>query len=261
MIYWEAGKKETNNLNLSGEARMSDQTPALIEQFKSEATIAGAMVYEAKNADDAKSYILKLAQEQKIQRIVKSKSPLAEQIGLRKFLEKAGLKVTESNIKEWFAQLAEENSLHLPDSPTLKQIVDLITKATGEKLEPDPQVVHKSIRRALRRHYLEAGMGITEAEIAIAETGTAISLCNDGSSRLAAILPLIHVTLIAGKGIVGTLDEATIRLKALSKTVQGNSLPAYITYITGRNTTGDIPGALMARAQGPAEEHVVLITT
>jgi hypothetical protein len=36
-------------------------------------------------------------------------------------------------------------------------------------------------------------------------------------------------------------------------------MPSFVTYLTGRNTTGDIPGAMRARAQGPEEEHIVVV--
>jgi hypothetical protein len=48
-------------------------------------------------------------------------------------------------------------------------------------------------------------------------------------------------------------------VKGSSRGIPGHKLPAFITYLTGRNTTADIPGALFARAQGPASEIILLI--
>jgi L-lactate utilization protein LutB len=84
-------------------------------------------------------------------------------------------------------------------------------------------------------------------------------LCNEGNSRLVSALPLIHVILLDGAALVPTLDAAVARLKSLARDKSDGRWPSYVTYLTGRNTTGDIPGALMARAQGPAEEHIVLV--
>ncbi len=45
---------------------MDAQVTELVEQFKAEASRAGAVVYEASSAEDANNYILKLAQERDV---------------------------------------------------------------------------------------------------------------------------------------------------------------------------------------------------
>lgn len=232
----------------------------LVEQFKAEATRTGAVVYEAKDAEDAKDYVLKLARERNMKHVVKSESMLAEQFGLREHLENAGIGVAETDLGEWIAQLAGERPAHMGGpAKTIEQVAELISKATGQKLEPDPQALVNAARRALRQSCIDADMGISEADTGIAETGTLVAVSNEGNARLVAILPPIHVTMIDRENLVPTMEDATVRLKSLGKSSTGLRMPSYVTYITGRNTTADIPGALMARAQGPAEEHIVLI--
>ena len=234
----------------------------LAEQFKTEATGARAVVYEAKDADDANNYVLKLAQEHNVKHIVKSKSALAEEIGLREYLENAGIEVRETDLAEWISQLAGERSPHVAGPTahkTIEQVAELISKATGEELEPDPQVLLNAARRALRQSYIDADMGISEADIAIAETGTLVIVSDEGNARLVAVLPPIHVTMVDCEKLVPTMDDAIVRIKSLGQNMTGRKIASYVTYITGRNTTGDIPRALMARAQGPEEEHVVLV--
>lgn len=238
-------------------------TRELIERFTTEAITARAIVYEAKDADDVNNYILKLAQERQVKRVVKSKSRLAEEIGLREYLEKNGIEVTETDLGDWITQLAGGGSLDWSESArdkTIQEIAKLVSKATNEELEPDPPAIFKAARRALRPSYITADMGISGADMGIAETGTLVMLCDEGNTRLVAVLPPIHVTLVDSDGLVFTLDDAVARLKSLSGSKTGRKLPSYVTYLTGRNTTGDIPGALMARAQGPAEEHIVLVS-
>jgi len=238
---------------------MATGATELAERFKKEATRAGAVVYEARDANDASSYVLKLAHEHNVKHAVKSSSTLVQEIGLREHLENAGIEVKETDIGKWLAQLAGEGPVHVPESAkTIEQAADLVARATGEKLSPDPQVLLNAARRALRQSYIDADMGISEASVGIAETGTLVIISNEGNARLVAILPPIHVTMIDCENLVSTMEDAAVRLKSLSKNVTGHKMPGYITYITGRNTTGDIPGALMARAQGPEEEHIVL---
>jgi len=225
----------------------------LAEQFKAEATRAGAVVYEAKDAEDAKDYVLRLAQEHKVKRIVKSKSKVADEIGLREHLESAGIGVRETGLGEWSAQLGVEVPAHAPDPAarkTLQQVAELISKATGEELEPAPQVLLNAARRALRQACIDADMGISGADIGIAETGTLVMVNDEGNARLVAVLPPIHVTLVDCEKLVATMDDATLTLESVIEKSTGPKMPSYVTYITGRNTTGDIPQALMARAQG-----------
>jgi L-lactate utilization protein LutB len=102
-------------------------------------------------------------------------------------------------------------------------------------------------------------MGLSGASIAIAETGTLVIISNEGNDRLVATLPPIHVAMIGREKLVSSLNGAATILKSLSKGTTGQKMPEDITYISGRSTTADIPGAPMIRGQGPEEVHIVLL--
>lgn len=235
---------------------MGAKVAGLVEQFKAEAGRAGAVVCAASSAEDAGNYILKLAQERDVKNAVKSHSKLAENIKLRQRMEKAGIVVTEADLGEWLAQLAGEKPA---GRKTIGQMEKLISKAAGEKLNPDPRVLLNAANHAIRQYCIDADLGISEADMAIAETGTLVIVGNEGVTRLVAVLPRIHVTLVDCQNLVPVMEDVFIKLKSLSRDMASHSMPAYATYITGRNTTADIPGALLARAQGPAEEHIILV--
>jgi len=186
----------------------------LVERFKTEAARSGAVVYEAKDAKDAGDYVLKVAQERGVKHIVKSKSMLAEEIGLREQLENAGIEVRETDIAEWITQLARERPAHaeyLVPPKTIEQVAELISKATGEQLEAEPKALSIAARRALRQSCIVADMGISEASIAIAETGTLIIMSNEGNDRLVAVLPPIHVTMLDREELVSNMEDATAK--------------------------------------------------
>jgi L-lactate dehydrogenase complex protein LldF len=225
----------------------------LIEQFKKEAARVGSKIFIAGTGEEAVGYILNLLQEKKITTVVKSDSALAAQLNLRQHLENSGARVTETSIVQWVQQLSGGK-----EAPVDK-IADLMSSAIGEKVEANPQAILKAARRALKDTYLNAGLGITQADFGIAESGTVISLEDEGNSRLAAALPHIHLTLLDGNCLVANLNEAAEKIKNSSGGIPGHKVPTFITYLTGRNTTGDIPGALFARAQGPAEEHILIL--
>lgn len=235
---------------------MGAQVAGLVTQFKAEASRAGAVVYEASSAEDASTYILKLAQERNLKTAVKSKSKVADEIKVKKQLEKAGIEVKEADLKEWIAQLSGGKTT---ERNTIKQVAKLISEATGKKLNPDPRVLLNAANLAIRQYCIDADMGISEADVAIAETGTLVIWGNEGVTRLVAVLPRIHVTVVDSQNVVPVMEDVMARLESLKGDIAGQVVPGYVTYITGRNTTADIPGAVLARAQGPAEEHIIMM--
>jgi iron-sulfur cluster protein len=236
--------------------------PQLVEQFKSQAIKAGAVVYEAEDAEDACKHVLKLAQERRVKHIVKSKSMLGEEIELREHLEKAGIGVTETDIGEWIVQLAGERPAHLVGPAihkTIEQVTELISKATGQELGTDPQALLDAARRALRQTYIDADMGISGANIAIAETGTLAIVTNEGNGCMATTLPSVHVALVGYEKIVSSWKDAAAIFRLLSRCTAGMKMPVYISHITGPSRTDAIPGAVLRGAGGPGEVHIVLV--
>jgi len=197
-----------------------------------------------------------------VQRMVKSRSVVATEIGLNKHLEDADIEVIETDLEGWVAQLAGEEpsrSASHGAQENVEQVAELLSKAIGERLEPDPELVLQASRRYLRQSIINADMGISGANIAIAESGTLVIIDNEGNSRLVATLPLIHVALIGCEKLVSSLNDGATILKLIIGNAAGKKMPTYITYISGRSTTADIPGAPLLRAQGPEEVHIVLL--
>jgi len=196
----------------------------LIEQFQNEAGQAGAIVQIASVESKVTTLILNLSCEYKARHVVISGSPLANTCRLKEVLVEAGVEVIKTALSEQPPGIDDAKAL--TDKP--------------------------------KRKYLEADLGICEASVGIAETGTLVITGNEGDERLVTILPRIHITLLNVDNLVATMEDAMARLKSGFPAVPGRRLPRYVTYLTGRNTTGDIPGALTARAQGPEQEYVVI---
>jgi iron-sulfur cluster protein len=252
---------------LSGEIRRIKEKsiadlPCLVEQFKSQAVKAGTIVYEAEDAEDACNYVLQLAREHGVKRIVKSKSMLGEEIELREHLEKAGVTVTETDIGEWLIQLAGERPAHLVGPAvhkTIEQVAELISKVTGHKLGTEPQALLDAARSALRRTYIDADMGISGANIGIAETGTLAIVTNEGNGCMATTMPPIHVAVVGYEKIIPGWKHAAAIFRLLSRCTAGMKMPVYISHITGPGRTDAFQGKILYGAGGPREVHFVLV--
>jgi L-lactate dehydrogenase complex protein LldF len=235
---------------------MSVESTNTVAAFIAEAGKAGARVHEASSAEDALAYLLKLSREHNVKSAVKSKSEIANEMKLRECLEKAGIGVVETDLREWLSQLSGGDD---EGGKTVGQVWELISKATGHKLDTEPRVLLNAANLLVRQKCLDADLGISEAVAAIVETGTLVITGNEGVTRLVAVLPRIHVTILESQNVVYTLEDVFSKIQKNNPGRTGQVLPAYVTYITGRNTTADIPGAVLARAQGPAEEHIIVV--
>lgn len=243
--------------------RCIDRLPELVEQFTDEATKVGCVVHRAADAEDARRIVAELAKERGVKLVVKSKTMVAEEIDLNPYLEDQGIKVVETDLGEWIIQLANEHPSHIL-APALhktrEQIADLIGKASGRDLSKASNTeIVATAREYLRQSFISADMGISGANIAIAESGTLVLVTNEGNGRLVTTLPPIHVALVGVEKIVPSLDEATEVLKLLAPSATGQKMSVYTSFTTGPSRSADIENSLTVGVHGPKEVHVILV--
>ncbi|HWR02915.1 MAG TPA: LUD domain-containing protein [Humidesulfovibrio sp.] len=227
----------------------------LLAEFTKKAEALGVTVHVAKTAHEANEIIGKIAQKANVKRIVKSKSMTAEETLLNHHLEDLGLEVTETDLGEWIIQLRHEGPTHMV-MPAIHlsrdQVADLFSDVTGAKQTNDIQKLVKVARRELRRKYVEADMGISGGNFAIAETGS-IALCtNEGNARLVTTLPRVHVALVGLDKLTRSINDALRVIRALPKNATGQAITSYVSWITG-------PGECQSSANGKKEMHVVFL--
>ena len=94
-------------------------------------------------------------------------------------------------------------------------------------------------------------VGITSAQLAIAETGTLVLESDAESHRLTSLIPPVHICILQTSKIRQTLNEVLDSIDTeRSRTV---------TFITGASRTSDIELTLAIGVHGPRELHVILI--
>ncbi|WP_243545505.1 L-lactate dehydrogenase (quinone) large subunit LdhH [Pseudodesulfovibrio tunisiensis] len=263
-VSYRAGRanafKDIDTKALIGEiASIKDKAAAnlddLYEEFKRNAEAAGVHVHYARDAEDANRIICEIAKATRSRKIVKSKSMTAEETLLNHALEDENLEVVETDLGEWIIQLRHEGPSHMV-MPAIHlsryQVKDLFTDVTGKKQEPDIEKLVKVARRELRQKYIEADMGITGANFAIAETGTIGLVTNEGNARLVSTLPRVHVALMGLDKLLPDMHSALTILKALPRNATGQALTSYVTWITGENEC-------LAASDGKKEIHYVVL--
>jgi L-lactate dehydrogenase complex protein LldF len=232
-------------------ARLADH----LEQFENKAQEAGAQVHWARDAAEACQIVTGIAQRHGATTVAKTKSMATEEIHLNQALEAAGITPVETDLGEWILQLSGEAPYHIVGPAIHKtrgQVAELFSRESGQDLPPEdiPQLTAVA-RKLLREKFLAAGLGITGANIGVAETGSIVLVTNEGNAEMVTSLPPVHVVVMGIEKIAPTWDDAAAWLALLARSATGQPLSVYTTFITGPARPEE-PG-------GPSEVHIVLL--
>ncbi|GFO65074.1 L-lactate dehydrogenase (quinone) large subunit LdhH [Geomonas paludis] len=212
------------------------------ETFRKNAEALGAKVFRTRDPEEVKQYILKVARENGVKNVVKSKSMATEEIHLNQALLQDGISVAETDLGEWIIQLAGQTPSHMVMPAihmTKEEVADIFSKEVNERLDTDIPRLVKVARNELRPKFLEADMGISGGNIAVAETGSIVLVTNEGNARLVTTLPRIHVALIGVEKLVEKFETVVPILDALPRSATAQLLTSYVSIITGPTRNDD----------------------
>ncbi len=99
-----------------------------------------------------------------------------------------------------------------------------------------------------------APLGLDQAALAVAETGSVLVGLGEHSKRGYSLLPPAVGFFVPGDRIVASLGEALGWISSLP------DVPACLTFVTGPSTTADIASTHVVGAQGPGEVLVWIIS-
>ena len=103
----------------------------------------------------------------------------------------------------------------------------------------------------LREKYIEADIGISGANFAIAETGMISITENEGNARLTCALPKVHIALMGIEKVLPRLEDLALFLPMLGTAGAGQAITCYNSLYGGPRQPGE--------SDGPEEFHVVLL--
>jgi L-lactate dehydrogenase complex protein LldG len=204
--------------------RVAENGAALLDRLAEVASLRGWRVYRSSNPEEAVEYIGTVAQRLPGDRVVRSDQEVFHQLPVDVALTGRGLSIT-----------VMANSLQQPHD---------------EERIP--------ISRKHREEAAAAGLGITGADYAVAETGSVILLPRRGISRLVSLLPPVHIALVRPQDLLESLDDLFL-LRRLDYHRHGGEMGSYLNFITGPSRTGDIEQTLIEGVHGPGEVHMVLL--
>ena len=229
-----------------------------LERFEAQVIARGGQVHWCRDAAEARDTVLAICRAVGARTATKSKSMISEEIALNDHLEAHGVQPIETDLGEYIIQLRHEHPSHLiaPAIHLNKSQVEATFRRehtdlpAGRNLE-EPRSLLEEARAKLRRRFLEADVGITGANMLVAETGSIVLVTNEGNADLTMTLPKVHVAVASIEKVVPTLEDATTILRVLARSATGQENSVYTTFATGPRRPGD--------TSGPEEFHVVLL--
>jgi L-lactate dehydrogenase complex protein LldF len=225
-----------------------------LAEFEQHVEERGGHVFWAANGEEARNYILGVAQRHGVQKVVKSKSMVSEEIHLAPALEEAGIEVYETDLGEFIVQLRQEPPYHIVTPAmhlTRAQIAKLFKEKLGGVDTDDPQKLVAAARATLRRAFFSAEMGISGANFIVADCGFASITTNEGNGRLGVSLPRVHVLITGIEKVVPRLADLAVLWPVLATAGTGQPITSYNTLVGGPRQPGE--------TDGPDEFHVVLL--
>ena len=239
-------------------AQLRDRTIANLDaylvEFERNATRRGARVHWAETAEEACRIVVEIARANGVRRVTKSKSMVSEEVNLNERMEEAGIEVMETDLGEYILQLAKEPPSHIVAPAVHKskeEVADLFTEAHGRERTVEIPALTREARLALREHFLAADMGISGANFVIAETGTTLTVTNEGNADMVTTLPRIHCVITGIEKVIPTLEDFATLIRLLPRSAIGQHIANYLTLTTGVKAPGDL--------DGPEQMHVVLV--
>ena len=105
----------------------------------------------------------------------------------------------------------------------------------------------------LRRVCVEADVGLTSADYALADPGALVLLSTSREDRIVSLLPPVHIAVIPASCILTGIDDLFHALPDPA------AVSSSMVIIAGPSRTGDIEMSLVLGVHGPRELHVVVV--
>ncbi len=222
----------------------------------------GGHAFLARSGSEAATRVLEVLDSVNGSIVVMSKSMAAEEINLRERLEASGYEVWETDLGQLLIQLAGEKPMHTI-APAVhmsfekaRRLIARLDPSANDASKPEDLVA--IARRILREKFYNAAAGISGCNALAADTGSIVTVENEGNIRLVSGLPDTYIVIVPVDKIVPTLEDA-LRVARVQAAYAGLYPPTYINVTSGPSSTADIEQKRVYGVHGPRNLHVILL--
>ncbi|MGQ3676041.1 lactate utilization protein B [Xanthobacter sp. TB0139] len=215
-----------------------------LEQFEANAQANGIHVHWAKDGAEHNKIVHSILADHGAKLLIKSKSMLTEECGLRHYMAGVGIDVIETDLGERIQQLDSEDPSHVV-VPAVHKLRTDVAKVFSETIGTDPgnSDVHylaEAQRQATRPLILQADAGMTGANYAVAETGGFVVCTNEGNADLSANVPPLHIASIGIEKLIPRLEDLAVFIRLLSRSALGSPITQYTSHFRGPRKGGEM---------------------
>ncbi len=207
---------------------IAERAVELMDELATSCEAGGWVVHRATNAEEALGEVVDIARELGITSLVRSDHDVLSRLGVDGPLAAEAVKVVKM-----------ARSLNESDE-RLREEANRASEVSGE----------------LRETAINAGLGLTGSDYAVAETGSVVLAAGQGVSRIVALVPPVHVTVVERGSVVPGLDELFTLLR---RDYGERDWASYVNIISGPSRSADIEYTLVTGVHGPGEVHLVLL--
>ncbi|MDZ7724364.1 MAG: LutB/LldF family L-lactate oxidation iron-sulfur protein [candidate division KSB1 bacterium] len=248
--YWQTMREQAHAVK----RRVMENLDDFLLQFEEKCRENGIRVHWAQDAEEARETVGTIAAEHGVKQVVKSKSLTTEEIGLNRYLQKNQIEVTETDLGEYIVQLLDQIPSHLT-APALhldrKDIGRVFHEKLGVDYTEEPAELLAIARQKLRKKMLNADMGITGVNFAIADSGCLCVVENEANARLSLGVPDVHVAVMGIEKIIPSFSELDTFLKLLPASATGQKQTVYVDVVGGP--------LFPAIGEGARNVHVIIL--
>jgi L-lactate dehydrogenase complex protein LldF len=215
---------------------------------------AGGTVHWARDGNECNRIVADIVAAHGVDEVVKVKSLTTEETDLNQALARRGIRAWENDLAQLIIQLADDHPSHVLVPAIHKnraQIRDLFQAqlpGVPADLTDDPAQLVGVARAHLRRLFLEAKVGISGANFAVAETGTVAVVESEGNGRMCTTLPEVLISVMGIEKIVPAWQDLEVFLALLPRSSTAERMNPYTSLWTG-----------VSDGDGPQEFHLVLL--
>jgi L-lactate dehydrogenase complex protein LldF len=227
-------------------------------QLEESVTRAGGFVHWARDALEATAIAGDLIEAAGAREVVKVKSMVTQEIDLNAALAARGIAAYETDLAELIVQLGDDRPSHILVPAIHRnrtEIRDIFAgnmarsgRPAPDGLTDEPAALAEAARLHLREKFLTAGVAISGANFAIADTGTIVVVESEGNGRMCLTLPDSLITIMGIEKVLPTFADLEVFLQLLPRSSTGERMNPYTSMWTGV-TPGD----------GPQNFHLILL--
>lgn len=220
-----------------------------LDDFSSNAEKNGVIVHWAKDAEEFNDTVLKILQDHKVKKLVKSKSMLTEECEMNPFLEQHGINVVETDLGERILQLLHSKPSHIVMPAihiTQEEVGHLFEKELhSEPNNYDPTYLTYCARQSLRNEFMTADAGMTGANFGVASTGEIVVCTNEGNADMSTSMPKLHIAAMGIEKVIPNYQSLAVFQRLLSRSATGQPTTTFTSQFR--------------KARPGAEMHIILV--